>query len=850
MLNARSLLNKIDELQILVANFSPDVVAITETWLSADVSDQFMNLTDYILFRSDREERLGGGVCLYIREHFKPERVQQLLFEGIESISVRLPLLNIIIWCIYIPPNLSTGLHNSLFESITHLVDNFFEHFPSSRITCIFCGDFNDFRTKCFHTNFSLVNKVTTATRETALLDQIWISEDLGDRYDDAEVGPPLATSDHNCVFLRSSSSIEHKISERKTVFDYRRSHIDAFLRVLSSSDFGNVYNAETVNDKCTSFYKIFFEALSQIPCREVIITNKDKPWITPLLKKLIDDRWFAYRTRNWPVYNHLKDKVKAEVYKAKKTWSDRLVKNGGNLWNVVRELQGKPKRSVGTTGDEDTFNLLNRLTESFKLCFNAHGDDNLCDFEDEIWNFSVDEMDVYHALKKLKFKQSKGYDGIDARLLWESAEFICQPLAHIYRSSVSSRCFPDFWKNAYICPVPKKINPSVNDYRQISLLPIISKIFERLILSSVRASFINLFGMSQHAFRPSGSTTGSLIEIHDSVTSFMENSDNLYVRLTCLDFSKAFDRVLHNRLINILVEKGLNKGFLVWLTSYLKDRFQRVVLNGCIGPLMKVQSGVPQGSVMGPYLFGVFMSTLHIVSQNGRVVKFADDVTLIESCTRTDPNPNNLSLIQDWSHDNKMELNKAKSCQMLFLRAKEVSPVPYPEIEVVNSVNILGVIVNDKLTWDDHFESVILRASRRLHVLRSLKPFVTKQQLVDVFYGFIMSIVMYATPVFCKLSSVDICKLVRLRKRAHRIICSAECECDIVPDLIRAHEVLSIKYFKRCFSPNHPLRHLVPKRLPRSGRYQIQFCSTSRRLNSFFPHMSLFANLKDTNIL
>ena len=131
LLNARSLLKKLDELQILVANFSPDAVAITGTWLSVDVSDQFMNLTDYIRFRSDRVERLGGGVCLYIREHFKPERVQQFLFDGIESISMRPPSLNIIIWCTYIPPNFPTDLHYSLFESITHLVDSFFEQFPT-----------------------------------------------------------------------------------------------------------------------------------------------------------------------------------------------------------------------------------------------------------------------------------------------------------------------------------------------------------------------------------------------------------------------------------------------------------------------------------------------------------------------------------------------------------------------------------------------------------------------------------------------------------------------------------------------------------------------------------------------
>ena len=449
----------------------------------------------------------------------------------------------------------------------------------------------------------------------------------------------------------------------------------------------------------------------------------------------------------------------------------------------------------------------------------------------------------VCQLLKGLKPKQSPGYDGISAFLLSKCADIICDPLCDIYRASIESRTFPDLWKNAYIRPIPKKPNASPHEYRQISLLPIVSKVFERIVLASMKSSFIKRFGKDQHAFRPNGSTTSCLIDIHDIVTNFMEDEQNLSVKITCLDFSKAFDKIQHNRLLNVLIERDFNKGFVLWLSSFLANRCQRIAINNNIGPPITVVSGVPQGSVLGPYLFAIFIGTLNIESSTAKLVKYADDLTLIESCLRVNPNPTNLDAILRWNDANKMCLNQSKCYQMLIHRIKNASVAPYDNIQLSTDVNILGVTLNDRLKWDDHFDHVLLSATRRLFILRCVKPFVTKMQLLEVFKASILSILTYASPLFCNISSSIRTKLQRLIKRAHRIICDPTCSCPIIPDLDSFRHRLAMNFLKKCDLPSHPLHDRVPPRMSYSGHYRLNICSTTRRLNSFFPSTCMLAN-------
>ena len=211
---------------------------------------------------------------------------------------------------------------------------------------------------------------------------------------------------------------------------------------------------------------------------------------------------------------------------------------------------------------------------------------EDLESFEDEEWwpDFSV--HDVEGLLSRLDTKKVSGSDGVPSRLLREGALWLSFPLFRIFTQSISSRHFPTCWKLADVSPIPKCKKPSITDFRPISLTPVLSKLLERLVLKSVSSQLTPLYGASQHAFRRYGSTESALVKMHDSVTSYLDRSYVTAVRMTCLDFSKAFDRVLHNKLINSLVACDVNRGFIFWLKDYLSDRWQRLKVNDIFGPI------------------------------------------------------------------------------------------------------------------------------------------------------------------------------------------------------------------------------------------------------------------------
>ena len=440
------MLKKYDELIILTSNLSPDCVAITETWLTNLTPDEDLQIPNYELFRSDRLGRIGGGVCLFIRNSFKPVKINQPHQNDFDVVSVRLSV-DVVVCCFYIPPNLPVSSHRSINDFCDQMHDSILETFP--RTSFILCGDFNDFDSLHFQENFAFKNHVKSPTRGNSFLDQIWISEDLESKYSvDAQIGPPLSSSDHNCVYLESLTLSKHSTSIRsiKTVYDLRQSNILRYMSCLSQQDFSEVYNASGVDGKCVALYKAIYNAISVIPSKQVYMSCRDKPWITPVIKKLINDRWNAYRRKHWSLYNHLKSKVKNEILKAKAAWSNRVIRKDGNIWSVVNELKGNRKHSTLQTLALQSPSFLDDLTDFFQSCFSQEKDINLPCLSDEEWSIKIDVLDVYQQLTKLNSKQAPGFDYLNAQLLKEGAIFLAEPVT-IFRSSIETKTFPEVWK-------------------------------------------------------------------------------------------------------------------------------------------------------------------------------------------------------------------------------------------------------------------------------------------------------------------------------------------------------------------------------------------------------------------
>ena len=851
MTNARSILPKLDELRLITSCVNADVCIITESWLHEEIDDALLHMNDSVIFRSDRKGRRGGGVCIWVNSYLNPSLVLTSSpvppYVDISFVQVTCDSLSIICCALYVPPGLCKADHHLLQNFLTQELDSILAAQPNVKL--VVAGDFNDFDTLFLSELFCLVNTVSSPTRNSAILDHIWVDEDLCNMYcRPASIGPPLKNSDHNCVLLSPLEAKSFDSRQLTFVWDYRASNIAEFLHRLSAVDFSVTMKASSIEEMCENFYASLSWPLSAIPCVPVIFTANDKPWMTPVLKLLINKRWGAFRHKNWPAYHHFKAKVSKEIAKAKLLWKKKNSSSTRGLWKVANTVRGsrQPDFWPRLASQHGLQGLLDILTTEFSKNFCSDSDSGLHSLVDEAWDLSISPDCVFYHLTKLSSRKAMGPDGIPPKLFNLGAQFLCEPLACIFNTSVSLRSFPAIFKLAHVCPIPKMSSKvDVYNCRPVSLSSPVAKIFERIFLMRMKSALVSCFGRNQHAYRPLGSTTTALVEVSEYVTKALDSRDTVAVNVFCLDLSRAFDKLQHHRLINHLHDCGLNAGFLLWLCSYLKHRTMRVKVLNVLGPVISVQSGVPQGSVLGPFLFGAFMGSIDFSGGNIRCVKYADDVTIVETLQRN----HQLSCVhidhcESISNSKGLLLKKSKCKQLCIRRSKLCPQIPKNGFVEVDSLKILGCIFTSKYKWDESVSTNLKKASRRLHIIRCLKNFLSVNELVTIYHALITSVFLYASPVYGRLPVSLSSRLERFQKRAHRLICGPSCVCPLFPSLRVKMEAAAVKLLLRSEAcADHPLHPLVPPRLRASGRLCVPACVTDRRLNAFFPWACLLIN-------
>ena len=316
---------------------------------------------------------------------------------------------------------------------------------------------------------------------------------------------------------------------------------------------------------------------------------------------------------------------------------------------------------------------------------------------------------------------------------------------------------------------------------------------------------------------------------------------------IIAFDIRKAFDRLDHQCLLQTLSSGHLPQQFIEWLKSFLQERQQRVRFQGtCSRSSVDVTSGVPQGSVLAPYLFAAHMGSFKPLRSETRMLKYADDVTLLIPYRSNSELQSYVSDEQEnmlnWCSSHGLTLNKEKTKLLLHGKSRpdQQTLTALPTID--DQVNILGIIFQRNLKWDAHIDRVTKSASRRVHVLRQLKKIstVTKKDLLIVYESFILSLMEYNCPVFVGLNDCNNKKIEKIRKRCHRIICGLDCSCDLLTPVKGRRQRKAMKIFTKMLNSDHLLHHLTPHRLPRSGKMFIEPIKTDRRAQSFIPYCSL----------
>ena len=466
--------------------------------------------------------------------------------------------------------------------------------------------------------------------------------------------------------------------------------------------------------------------------------------------------------------------------------------------------------------------------------------------------------------LASLNPSKACGPDDIPNWLLKEYAELLAFPVSKIINASFEEQSLPRIWKFADVSPLPKvkPVEDLKKQLRPISLTPCLSKVAEDcVVVDYVKPAVLQVLDPNQYGAVPKSSTTQALIHM---VHHWSKETDGngATVRVTLFDYQKAFDLIDHKILVNKLCKLSIPTRIINWIIDFLSDRFQRIKLSeGCYSEWGSVPSGVPQGTKLGPWLFLVLINDLAIDNGIAHIWKYVDDTTASEVVIKG--RASNAQQIADnvakWSSDNRVKLNSDKCKELRISFAKEephFAPIVInnEELGLVNSAKLLGVTISNNLTWNEHINEIIKKASKRLYFLSQLKRArVAKQDLVLFYTSCIRSILTYASPVFFyALPEYLKNELERIQKRALRIICPGHCYDDamelanIVPISDYILEICKQTFDRIINDSGHRLYSLVQQRGPsqyalrRTRRFSVPKCKTERCMNSFIIRSSI----------
>ncbi|CAB4020537.1 Hypothetical predicted protein [Paramuricea clavata] len=379
----------------------------------------------------------------------------------------------------------------------------------------------------------------------------------------------------------------------------------------------------------------------------------------------------------------------------------------------------------------------------------------------------------------------------------------IAPSLCTLFNHSLRIGRFPAEWKNADVTPVHKKDNKEpAENYRPISLLPIVSKVMERCVCNRFYSHVSHLITSLQHGFMRNRSCVTQLLSVLHSIGKSLDQNtqtDILYV-----DFAKAFDCVDHVILIEKLKWYGVTGNLLNWFTDYLSDRSQRVVIEGVASRYLPVTSGVPQGSIVGPLLFVIFINDLpDIIQEQTRTGLFADDTKLyrsVKSPSDCESLQHDISNLNNWSHNSNMKFNASK-CKVLTITRKK-SPVitDYRLGNVIlhraHQEKDLGIIVKSNLSWDSHIFSIVSKANKMLGILKRTCPLIRDTKVRRTLYlTLVKSKLCYATEVWSPANVKLQVALERVQRRATRWILKSKVGEMSYEDRLKTLNLLPLTY-------------------------------------------------------
>ena len=833
-LNVRSLLGKgkADMVRHQIASSNIDVFTVSETWLNAAIPNQQISIPNYMSVRLDRswggreggDPKRGGGLVSYIKQGIKfsdsKHKDLNVSRADLEMQWVQLEIPNvrpIVIVNVYRPPQ------GDYKKGCSLLLDAFNAADLKDNTDIFLLGDFN----------INLNDKKDIGTKELLFttkalgLNQL-VEEDTRFFFREGEgkcTRIDLIFS--NSEFIKETKTLDYNISDHLAVMttrkkvatkkekvnfmgrSYRNYIKEDFQNRLVALDWGDFFEAQDVDLLWEMMERKIEEEIDRVcPKKECRVSKLREPWITNEAIEAIKDKdrllRKAKRTgkeEDWEVARRMRNgvgrdlenlradylKQKQEEYSndPKKFWATLgkifpgKKQGQGDIW--LKE-EGKssevPPERIPEFVNTFFSNIGPLLAKEHKEPWVYQGSE----VENELQDMVTNEEEVRKLCKEINPMKSSGIDKLSSRVCRDAFIVLVDKLVHIFNCSLRSNIFPKAWKAAKVIPLFKGgEREKVTNYRPVSLLALPGKLLEKIVHCRI-SSFLednNFLTGNQGGFRKGYSTVATIADLTDDL--FEKTNEGLTTLAAFIDLSKAFDTVNQEILLKKLKLAGIRGNPLKWCTNYLKDRKQRAVVNGASSGYMPVRCGVPQGSVLGPLFFLVYVNDLDSVMGDCKVKLYADDTVLYQSgenCAIAEHKLQiSMSNFARWCTSNALTINTKKTKLMAFgsrSKVKKCSKVRIKlngeRIKLVPSYKYLGVTLDPTLSYSQHIAGVIRTVHHKMQLLARLKKYLINDVALNIYKSMLLPYLDYADVIFCKANTSELDKLQKLQNRCLRI--------------------------------------------------------------------------------